>query len=57
MGEKIYVCKKCAEDLGADTSKPYMYHICGKCGDGPCDLYEAVDPDKKEEEQKVQDAK
>lgn len=41
MTDKIYVCKSCAEKAGVDTSKPYMWHICGVCGDGPCDLYEA----------------
>lgn len=51
---KIYVCKKCAEELGADTSKPYMWHICEKCGDGKCDLYEAEVPDAKDGDQKEQ---
>lgn len=41
MTEKIYVCKECAEKKGVDVSTPYMYHICGNCGDGPTDLYEA----------------
>lgn len=37
----IFVCKACAERRGVSTETPAMWHICGVCGDGPCDLYEA----------------
>mgnify|MGYP002528215052 CR=1 FL=1 len=57
-GKKIYVCKQCAEELGASTETPYMWHICERCGDGKCDLYEVDEPEKEEpvQEEQVPDA-
>ena len=46
--KKMYVCESCAIELGVSTDTPYMRHICEKCGDGPCDLFE-VDAKKPDE--------
>lgn len=39
--ESSYICKDCAGEIGVvvDESRPYMWHICNRCGDGPKDLF------------------